>query len=124
MGRAARPPHDDWRKGHHLQTTPPPPPSTVTRAVLKEKQGWGVVTPTGTNVRGRSLLHGQDMGKTQDHRNHIERWLAVGGWWRLAVGGWRSMGAVLNKKKWGFLGTPLTTASSSTAVSQCRKAVG
>ena len=40
----------------------------------------------------RSLLHGQDMGKTQDHRNIIEQWLAVGG-------GWRSLWAVLNKKK-------------------------
>ena len=43
----------------------------------------------------RSLLHGQDMGKTQYHRSIIEQWLAVGGWWwlavcgrRLAVGGW------------------------------------
>ena len=63
--------------------------------------------------RGRSRLHGQDMGKTQDHRNGIDRWLAVGGWrlavggWRLAVGGcWSLGGAVFKgypqqKKIWG-----------------------
>ena len=38
---------------------------------------------------GRSLLHGHDMGKTQNHRNGLAEWLAVSGWWRLAVGGWR-----------------------------------
>ena len=47
--------------------------------------------------QGPSLLHGQDMGKTQDHRTIIQQWLAVGGgwwlvavgdWWQLAVGGW------------------------------------
>ena len=32
--------------------------------------------------RGRSLLHSQDMGKTQDHRSDIEQWLAAGGGWR------------------------------------------
>ena len=37
---------------------------------------------------GRSLPHGQDMGKKRDHRISIEQWLAVGGWWRLVVGGW------------------------------------
>ena len=68
---------------------------------------------------------GQDMDKTQDHRNRIEKWLVVGSGWRLAVGGgWRlvavggwqltvgrgrrlavgspwqlSLGAVLNKEK-------------------------
>ena len=40
--------------------------------------------------RERSLLHGQDMGKTQNHRQSTEQWLAVDGGWRwLAVGGWR-----------------------------------
>ena len=37
------------------------------------------------------------MGKTQDHRSIIEKWLAavgswhrvVGTWWQSAVGGWR-----------------------------------
>ena len=39
---------------------------------------------------GRSLLHGRDMDKTQDHRNGVGQWVAVGGGWRLAaVGGWR-----------------------------------
>ena len=67
--------------------------------------------------RGRSLPHGQDMGRTQNHRNSTEQWLAdgggwrlvaVGGWrlvavggWRLALGGWWSLGAVLNKKNGG-----------------------
>ena len=33
------------------------------------------------------------MGKTHDHRNRIEQWLAVGGgWWRLAVGSWAVVG--------------------------------
>ena len=33
--------------------------------------------------RGRSLLHGQDMGKAQDHRSNSEQWLAIGGgWWQ------------------------------------------
>ena len=57
--------------------------------------------------RGRALLQGQDMGKTQDHRNGVEQRLAVGGgWWRLAVGGrWRlAVGgpwrlSLTNKKK-------------------------
>ena len=41
---------------------------------------------------GCSLLHVQDMGKTQNHRNSIEQRLAVGGGWRLAaVGGWWSL---------------------------------
>ena len=71
------------------------------------------VCNTNRNERsqGRSLLPGQDMGKTQNHRNIIEQWLAVGGWWfvavgggwrlaisgwwQLAVGGWWSLGAVL-----------------------------
>ena len=58
--------------------------------------------------QGRSLLHGQDMGKTQDHRSIIEQLLAVGsGWWLVAVSGWRlavggpgglSLMAVLRKK--------------------------
>ena len=51
------------------------------------------MAPTETNVersRGRSLLHGQDMGTQNDNRNSIEQWLAVGGWWWLAAdGGWR-----------------------------------
>ena len=36
--------------------------------------------------QGHSLLQGKDMGNTQDHRNSIEQWLAVGAW-RLDVGG-------------------------------------
>ena len=54
------------------------------------------------------------MVKTQNHRNSIGQWLAVGGSWRLAwVGGWRLVGwrlalkAVLNKKKLGLLRTAL-----------------
>ena len=52
--------------------------------------------------RERSLLHGQDLGNTQNRRNSVEQWLAVGGWRLVAVGGWRSpvsgwwsLGAVL-----------------------------
>ena len=49
--------------------------------------------------RGRSLLRGQDMGKTQYDRNGVEQWLAVGGGWRLAVGGgwWLAVGS------WGLV---------------------
>ena len=35
--------------------------------------------------RGHSLLHGPDMGRTQDRRNVLEQWF--GSWRRLAVGG-------------------------------------
>ena len=45
-------------------------------------------TPRSCGVRGHSLLHGQGMRNTQNHRNSSEQWMAVGGW-RLAVGGWR-----------------------------------
>ena len=84
----------------------------MARAVLQgEKQKRIRNANRNKRSRGRSLLHGQDMGKTQDRRPSIEQWLAVGGGWRLAVGGgWRlavggpwglSLKAVLNKKKWG-----------------------
>ena len=67
------------------------------RAVLEGKKRGGGVRNTNRNepARGRSLRHGQDMGKTHDHRNGIEQRLAVGGGWRWAVGGWRSRGAAL-----------------------------
>ena len=59
-------------------------------AVLKK-------TKTGCNAnrnepsQGRSLLHGHDKDKTQDHRSIVEKWwLAVGGCWGLVtVCGWR-----------------------------------
>ena len=58
----------------------------VLGAVLNKNKAFA--TPTETNVHGgRSLLHGQDMGETQYHRISVEQWLAVGGDWRLAVGG-------------------------------------
>ena len=55
----------------------------------------GFVTPTQNGrSQGRSLLLGQDMGTTQDHRSKYGavvggwwRFVAVGGWWRLAVRG-------------------------------------
>ena len=59
-------------------------------AVLKG--GGGRVCNANRNEcsQGHSLLRGQDMGRTQDHRNNIKQWLAVGGGWQLAaVGGWR-----------------------------------
>ena len=41
-------------------------------------------------------------------------WLAIGGWWGLAVGGgwggWRSLRAILNKKKFRLLKDPLDPA--------------
>ena len=61
-------------------------------------------------LRGHFLFRGQDMDKTQNHRNSIEQ--LVGGWRLVAVGGsmgdWRlvvlpglSLRAVLNKKRRG-----------------------
>ena len=55
------------------------------RVVLKETRRG--VHNANSNEPGRSLLHAQDMGKTQDHRTFIEQRLAVGGGWQLAVGG-------------------------------------
>ena len=59
----------------------PPPP----RAILKWEKGGIGNTNRHERSRERSLLHGQDMGKTQNHRNSFEQWLAVGGGWRLVV---------------------------------------
>ena len=76
---------------------------------LRKKKKKGFITPTATNVQGRSLLHGQDMGKTQYHRSSIEQCLAVGGWQVVAVGGgWRlavdgPWGLSLTKKRGGVL---------------------
>ena len=44
--------------------------------------------------QGCSLLHGQDMGKTQTTETVLNNgWrLAAGGGWRLAVGGWGLVG--------------------------------
>ena len=66
------------------------------RAVLKEKKNEKK-TVRNTNRKER---HGQDMDRTEYHRNSIEQWLgvdsgwqsAVGGWWRLEVGGWWVLG--------------------------------
>ena len=75
---------------------PPPPTDYWPGAGLslrgKQERKKERVRDTNRNERsrGRSLLHGHDMGKTQDHRNSVEQWWAVGGGWRLAVGGcWR-----------------------------------
>ena len=65
---------------------------------------------------GRSLLHGQHMGKTQDHRSGIGSWrrLALGGWWQLAaVGAWRLVTAgggwqLAVGGPWGLSLRPLT----------------
>ena len=101
-------------------------------------EGRGRVRTANRSERsqGRSLLRGQDMGTTQDHRNRIEQWLAVGGgwwlavgsgwrlavgggWWQLAVGGWWSLGAVLRgcpeqkrRQKLGFLRTAVVGRAS------------
>ena len=46
-----------------------------------EKKRKGVRTANrNERSRGRCLLHSQGMGRTQDHRNSTEHWLAVGGW--------------------------------------------
>ena len=60
------------------------------RAVLQGERKRVRTANRNGRSRGRSLLHGQDMGKTQDHRSVVEQWLAVSGGrggWRLAVGG-------------------------------------
>ena len=64
----------------------------VSLKAQKKGGGGAFATPT-RNERswGHSLLHGQDMGKLQDHRNSNEQWLAVGGW---QVGGGCSRSAV------------------------------
>ena len=75
------------------------PPTLVSRAILKEKKG-SANRNEPSRGRGRSLLDGQDMDKTQHHRRIMEQWLAVGGsgwlvvggWWLMTVGGWRLVG--------------------------------
>ena len=66
---------------------PPPPPwgcPSGEKGDLQRQQ------KSGDASWRRSLLHGQDRDKTQDHRSSIEQWLAVGGgWWLVAVGGER-----------------------------------
>ena len=67
-------------------------PRHSTRAV--HKGGLKKVRNANRNERSRgysSLLHGQDMGKTQNHRWSIEQRLAVGGWRLAAGGGWQRM---------------------------------
>ena len=54
-------------------------------------------------LRGRSLLHGQHMGKTQVDRNSMEQCLAVGGW-LVATGGWRLVAAAVGS--WLYLNYP------------------
>ena len=63
----------------------------LSRGVLKgEKKERVRNANRNERSQGRSLLHGQEMGKTQNRRNSIEQLLAVGGGWRLvAVGGWQ-----------------------------------
>ena len=69
-----------------------------TRPCFEKGEAWKYVCPKGgggkkrvrnanrnESSRGRSLLRGQDMGNTQDHRNGIEQRLAVGGWWSLGA---------------------------------------
>ena len=70
------------------------------RAGLREKKSLRNVN-RNAGSQGRSLLRGQDMGKTQTTETGlnnglrlaaVDDWrLVVGGWWRLAVGGWRSV---------------------------------
>ena len=69
-----------------------PDPTSAPEVTVREETG--VRNPNrNERSRGRSLFHGQDMGKTQNHRSGIE---LVGGWWRLVAvgGGWWRLVAV------------------------------
>ena len=88
----------------HSFRSPHPHPGRLGPGLsLQGKKRKGFVTQTETNVHGDALLHGRDMGKTQDHRNSVEQFLAVGGGWRLVVLGGLSLRAVLGTKKTGVL---------------------
>ena len=58
-----------------------------TRQSLTGKKEGRLGTPTENEPSRGSLVHGRDMGNTQDHRGTTEQWSAVVGW--------RSPGAVL-----------------------------
>ena len=85
------------------------------RAVLKggERGKRGFVTPIVTNVHRNALCFiAKTWARHKTTKTRIENCLAVGGGWRLAVGGPRglSLKAVLDKKKkekLGFLRTTL-----------------
>ena len=69
-----------------------PIPLPDTRALLKgaKTKKRGRTANRNEASRQRSLLHGQDLDKTQDHKTTVKQRLAVGGgWWLVAVGGWR-----------------------------------
>ena len=70
---------------------PLPPPGAVLQG---KKRKRGFITPTETHAH-EDALYFMDLGKTQYHRKGIEQWLAAVGGWRLAVGSWWSLGAVL-----------------------------
>ena len=105
----------------------PPGPDDEPTAVgtglpLREKRGF--VTPTETNLHGGALCFMVQTGKrhktTEALLNNGWQRLAVGGGWRLAaavggwrlvVGGWWSLGAVLNKNQKRFQGQPWVGSS-------------
>ena len=70
--------------GRHRWQSPAGGVATGLSLRVTKKKSRARNTNRNEPSRGRSLLRGQDMGKTQDHRNTIEQRLAVGGW-RLAV---------------------------------------
>ena len=79
-----------WHVAFGVMISAAAPGDTALHCTLQgravRRGGGGSVTPT----QGRSLLHGQDMGKTQNSTIY----------WRLAVDdGWLFLAAVLNKKK-------------------------
>ena len=80
-----------WRVGHgHRQTDRQT--DTHTHLPGLSLRGKKRVRNANRNEpsRERSLLHDQDMDKTQDHRTTVKQRSAVGGgWWLVAVGGWR-----------------------------------
>ena len=90
VGGSSAPPPPPWLTVLDPQTSCHVPPPGLS---LREKQK-GARNPNRNECsRGRSQLHGQHMGKTQNRRSIIEQWLAaVGGGWRLVVGGdWWSL---------------------------------
>ena len=71
----AHPDHNGPTNHPLLQPAPKctPPQHTLTPGLsLRGGGGMKKVRKANRNERSRSLFHGQDMGKTQDHRNSIE----------------------------------------------------
>ena len=85
-----------------------------TRAVLEKgnERKKGFAAPKQTRVHGDALCFMVETWARHKTRegvlNNGWRLVAVGGGWRLAVGGWWSLRAILNKKNWVSYGQPCT----------------